>query len=150
MPNRRPMSAAVLSGLCILGMVAAHHAQAAFTVVDPKFISCSPKVLRPGQTLTLTLGPGHGAELAISRMAGEAHFFLVARDAGWEIPAGVTMSPEPFAKARTARISTDIFADYQTVRQKVFTRSGKYIVSVGDNLESDADPGYRCEFEFRR
>src|SRR4051812_4950694 len=44
-----------------------------------KFLDCSPKILKGDQTLTLTLGPGHGSELAIRRLKGDVWYDLVIR-----------------------------------------------------------------------
>ena len=34
---------------------------------DPKVLTCSPHILKHGGTITLLLGPNHGAEMAVRR-----------------------------------------------------------------------------------
>lgn len=117
---------------------------ATFTI-EPKFFDCSPKVLRSGQSLTLTLGPLHGRNLAVQRENGEHWNYLVIDG---PVP-GTTplMTPDAYEKARRVVLPANVIGDYQGKDTRVFTKPGKYTLYTSDNLESE-EPGYRCEIRY--
>ena len=152
MPQRPSIRAIFLQGILILGMTAIASAQDQFSaqfVIFPRALDCSPKILRPGQSLTLTLnGNGvHGRELAIERKDQKRWYYLVS---AYPQPGPkMLMTPDQFEKASRVVIPADIMADHEGKSARVFTTPGRYTVYTSPNLESEQD-GYRCEIEFRR
>lgn len=151
MSKRPSIRAIFLQGILLLGMTALAQADqfSAKFVVFPKALDCSPKILRPGQSLTLTLDASgaHGRELAIERKGVERWFFLVLASP-YPAPARL-MTPDAFEKATRVVIPADVMADYEGKSARVFTQPGRYTVYTSENLQSE-EPGYRCEIEFRR
>jgi hypothetical protein len=117
---------------------------------DAKVLSCAPKVLRAGGTLSIALGPGHGSEMAIHRHSDNVYFFIVVRQPPVDMVS--LMSPEEFAKARRTSLSA-ASTGYAWVhglgQEPIFTTSGRYSVKTSETLESERG-GYRCTFEFRK
>jgi hypothetical protein len=114
--------------------------------VDPNILGC-PKILKANQTLTLTLGAGHGSELAIMRANGVDRYDLISR---WTDNLKPLMTGKQFASARSIKIPTTIkWHPYTTDARKdrVFAMPGWYIVYVSDNLEAGAG-GYTCTFRY--
>lgn len=115
---------------------------------DAKVLSCSPSVLGPNETLVLRLGPKHGSELAIRRLQDETSYFLVIGSPPAEIKP--LMTPEAFSRAKEIKIP----ADYEAVpwasdskKSPIFSKPGKYVVQVSDNLESHGG-GHFCNVQF--
>ena len=115
---------------------------------NPSVLSCAPSVLKSGQTLKLTLGPGHGQELAIQGPRKEQIFLLVVGSAPTEDPQ--LMTTREFAAAKEVTISVDQVARpwvKDGKLQRVFSIPGTYTVSVSMNLESEVG-GYRCKVRY--
>ena len=111
-------------------------------------LSCSPRVLRPNDTLTLSLGPRHGSELAINRMRDKVSFFLVVGGP----PDNMTplMTTDEFSHAKEVKISARAEALPWVSGSKkapIFTKSGTYRIQVSNNLESE-DGGYYCNVQY--
>jgi hypothetical protein len=163
MVNRASICVAALHGFLILVPIASAQAPAltkaqaqaeakaraemisATFTVQPKLFDCSPKVLRAGQSLTLTLSGAHGRHLAVERQGDPAWYYLVI---GAPVP-GTTlfMTPDAFKKARRVVIPATVVADYRGKDARVFSKPGKYTLYTSDNLESE-DPGYICEIRY--
>jgi len=117
--------------------------------LDPTVLACSPDVLSSEQTLTLTLGPRHGSELAIRRLRDGRMFLLVVGSP----PQGhfQLMTPTEFAVASSVEIKPDTAATAWVVDAKpelVFSEPGEYEIVVSPNLESEVG-GYLCRITFK-
>lgn len=116
---------------------------------DSKQLQCSPKVLDPDDTLILTLGPMHGSELAITRVADRWPYFLVVRNPPGEMKP--LMTPKQFKAATRVEIPVRIEA-FPWVKngkmERLFSKPGKYDVYVSEILESEVG-GYSCTVEYR-
>ena len=119
--------------------------------IDPKVLDCQPKILRPGDTLTLKLGPGHGSELAIKRESDETSFILVVDDPTPQLK--LIMTREEFKKTNLVKIRTDITAFAHSMShsgiEKVFSSSGYYEIFISDILESELG-GHVCTVKFQQ
>ena len=116
---------------------------------DPTVLACSPEVVSSEQTLTLTLGPNHGNELAIRRLRDGQSFLLVVGSP----PPGhfQLMTPTEFAAANSVEIKADTVATAWVVNAKpevVFSEPGEYEIVVSPNLESEVG-GYLCRITFK-
>jgi hypothetical protein len=113
-------------------------------------LSCSPTTLKEGQTLTLKLGPRHGRELMITRMADGTGFMLVVDSPPTDVIQ--LMSTEEFSKARTVALSTSLKANpwvsESRLSEPVFSNTGEYRIYVSENLESERG-GYWCKVHFQ-
>jgi hypothetical protein len=116
---------------------------------DTHVLDCTPAAFRDSEGLLLTLGPGHGAELAIHRHSDNAPYFLVV-----QLPPAdmrILMTREEFAEATTVRLSTAT-SGYKWVKdggnERIFTTPGTYTIQVSEVLESEIG-GYTCTVEYR-
>lgn len=113
---------------------------------DDRVLSCFPATLATSDTLVLTLGPGHGRELAIRRVSDNAWYFLVVGLPADDEPQ--LMSPERFEAARRVEIPAAF-----PVRaaggplEPMLDQPGKYETYVSDNLESKMG-GHVCRFDY--
>jgi len=118
-------------------------------VVVKQILDCSPKILKDGQTLILTLDDTvHGSELAIRRLRGNVWYDLVTRGSADDIKP--LMTSEEFALARRVEIPTTITARRQGPNgpiERVFSKPGRYILYSSDNLESEQG-GYICTIDY--
>lgn len=115
---------------------------------NPSKLACSPRVLRSNDTLTLTLGPKHGSEMAIMRKSDGVYFFLVVGSP----PSNMMpiMTTTEFSKAKEVKISTKSEAlpwVADASKEAMFTKSGTYTIQVSDNLESE-EGGYYCDIKY--
>ena len=116
---------------------------------DDRVLSCAPKTVPADGTLVLTLGPGHGRELAVRRVSDGAWFFLVVGAPPYDVPQ--LMTTDEFAAA--ARV--EIPASFQTrawavgaVMEPLLRHPGEYELYVSDILESEVG-GYACGFSYQ-
>ncbi|HEV7904860.1 MAG TPA: hypothetical protein VGO96_13545 [Pyrinomonadaceae bacterium] len=121
-------------------------------------LRCTPRRLRRGDTLTLSMQAGHGGYLAIVNPDGK-YFFLTSADEGaraFEKNAGVSpfISATDFSRMRQLRLSTaDTKAiDYEGSQEArraetVFRQVGWYKVLISDtSLERDEpSPEGQCK-----
>lgn len=111
-------------------------------------LSCSPTVLKPNDTLVLRLGPKHGSELAIRRLHDQTSYFLVIGSPPAEMKP--LMSTQAFSRAKEVKIPAGYEAVPWTSDSKkapIFSKSGKYVVQVSDDLESHGG-GYFCNVQY--
>lgn len=110
---------------------------------DKNVLSCAPPEVRRGEKVTLTLGPGHGKELAVLRESdGTWHFLVVQMPIQ---PKNMLMSREAFEQASLVEIPTSVLSDED---QLVFTVAGLYTIFTSEVLESERG-GYKCTITFR-
>ena len=117
-------------------------------VEDESIVSCEPRVLRKGETLTIKLGIGHGKELAILRESDKRWYFLVVKEPPKEMKS--LMTPDEFKKTKTVTINTETVGFPWEVNPKnevIFEQPGKYIIFVSEILESEVG-GYKCPIEY--
>ena len=115
---------------------------------SPRVLSCAPRVLHAGDTLRLSLGPKHGRELSVTRLADGATFMLVIGAPPQDMVQ--LMTPDEFAKVKSLSIPTSVEAtrwDGAEVREPIFTRLGIYEVSVSEVFESERG-GFYCRVHY--
>jgi hypothetical protein len=138
----------IIAALTAAALVAATTAQADDDDWKnaPKVLACAPRVLKPGGSVTLTLGPRHGAEMAIRRTGSSDWYYLVT--GGPEKQH--FMTPQAFAAARRVILNENITGWGDSGKlEKVFSRPGRYTVYISDKVESEAG-GNICSFDYRR
>lgn len=102
-------------------------------------------MLKKGGALTLSLGPRHGAELAIRRTGTSGWYFIVT--GGPE--SQPLMTPKAFAAARRVVLEETLRGWGNSGKlEKVFSRPGRYTVYISDKLESEAG-GNICTIAYR-
>ena len=117
---------------------------------DPSVLSCAPQRLSAGQSLVLTMAPGHGKELAILREEGDVEipFFLVVQSPPDDMRA--LMSREAFGAATRVEVPTSA-TGYKWVgeggNERIFTTPGTYEVLLSDSLESE-EGGHFCAVDY--
>ena len=139
------LSIAALSALIVLPT--GSYAQDGYKS-NANVLSCSPSVLGPNDTLVLRLGPKHGSELAIRRLHDRTSYFLVVSGP----PAEMTqlMTTEAFSRAKEVKIPARYEATpwaSDSKKAPIFSKSGKYVVQVSNNLESHGG-GHYCNVQF--
>jgi len=115
---------------------------------DGRVLSCSPDTLSAADTLTLTLGPGHGRELAIRRVSDNTWYFLVVDLPPEDVPQ--LMTPEDFSISTRVEIPASFETRAWAVGSliaPVLNRPGAYEAYVSDNLESEVG-GHFCSFNY--
>jgi len=111
---------------------------------DPKVLACAPHTLKHGGTVTLLLGPNHGAEMAVRRAGTRDWYFVVTGD------DKEAKAAQAFKAARRYTLDEATTGDADSgKRERIFTRSGRYTVYVSDKLESEAG-GNICTIQYRR
>lgn len=128
-------------------MTGADSYEPAVWLSNQKMLVCWPETLGASGSLVLTLGSGHGRELAIRRVADNAWYFLVGTLPVEGEPQ--LMTSAEFAKAGRVEISASFKtrASENDPLEPIFHRPGAYEVYVSDNLESE-DGGYMCRFNY--
>jgi hypothetical protein len=143
-----------MKNVLLLGLIVAGHAigqegyEPAEWFVDPHVLACSPSNVPTGGSLVLTLGPGHGRELAIRRVDDNAWFFLVVGLPDEGEPQ--LMTPTEFEAVSRVEIPASFAARTWTSEgepQAVLSRPGTYEVYVSDILESETG-GHVCRFSY--
>ena len=114
---------------------------------DPRILACSPDTLQASQPLVLSLGLGHGRELAIRRVSDDSWYFLVVGSPPDGEPQ--LMTPEEFASASHVEVPASFKgrASVDGPLGRIFSRAGAYEAYVSDNLESE-EGGYMCSFKY--
>ncbi|MEY4708634.1 MAG: hypothetical protein RJB58_2357 [Pseudomonadota bacterium] len=116
--------------------------------IAPEVLACSPGVLKPGGSVTLLLGPNHGAELAILRPGGREWYFLVLGDATPEEKPLMTSQALKAARRITLTEATGSRLN-DKVGGRVFSKPGRYVAYNSDKLETDGG-GVRCIIDYQR
>ena len=105
-------------------------------------------MLRDGETLTLTLGPGHGSELGIVREQGEVPYFLVIQGPPPEMQT--LMARGEFGAATRVEVPASA-TGYKWLgeggNERIFTTPGTYEGLISNSLESE-EGGHMCVVEY--
>lgn len=114
-------------------------ADAASSVIQP--ISCTPTTFGSGDTLTLRMGTPHGNQLSI-HSPDRTTYSVVYPTLGKPRRNYSLISSEEFRKIGTFPVPADVRAIPQvygrdTILEPVFTKTGKYLIVMGENLASD-------------
>jgi hypothetical protein len=115
---------------------------------SPKVLACAPRVLKHGGAVTLTLGPNHGAEMAIRRPGLRDWYFLVVGDA---TPAQKPLMTSQQLKAARRVVLTEASGSglNDGLGDRVFSQPGRYTVYLSNKLESEAG-GNICTIDYKR
>jgi hypothetical protein len=119
-------------------------------------LSCTPSVVRPGETVKLRFARRHPAELMVRRPDGTPLFLVYDRDQS--MPPGLTpmMSKDVFRQLLELKLAvgsaeaTPWVAGYDK-NEQIFTRAGEYAFLLREVLETDADahPNFRCRVTYQ-
>jgi hypothetical protein len=137
------------SGLAVVCLAQGQDSETALWSTLPSIFDCNPKTLGKGQPLILTMGPKHGKELAVRRVADNKWYFLVVGSPPPEMHP--LMTPEQFAKSVHVELAagfTGLDWSLNGAQTQVFTRPGKYVIYSSDILESEVG-GFRCTVMYR-
>lgn len=109
------------------------------SVVQP--IACTPTRFGPGDTLTLRMGTPHGDQLSI-HSPDRTVYSLVYPPLGKPRRNYSLIPSEEFRKIGTLPVPGDVRAiplvyGRDTILEPVFTKPGKYVIVMGENLASD-------------
>ncbi|CAN7562960.1 hypothetical protein LJR143_003924 [Pseudoxanthomonas sp. LjRoot143] len=141
------MRSIFLASLLATGPAVGDGYEPAVWLSNSNVLACSPNTLRAPHPLILTLGPGHGSELAIRRVSDNTWYFLV----GHMPPDGEPQltTPEKLALANSIEVPTSFRgrASEADALAPIFNRSGAYEAYLSDNLESE-EGGYVCSFNY--
>ena len=115
---------------------------------DSNVLSCAPDELRPGGKLVLTLGPGHGKELAIFRASDKTWLLLIVQQPPADMK--LLMSRADFAAATRVEIPAESIGyswSHDGGEEPIFTSAGRYIVYSSETLESETG-GHTCTINY--
>lgn len=111
--------------------------------------TCTPDTLRPGDTLTFRMRTPHGDYLIV-RHPDRTVYFIVYPQLGNPTRKYSLIPSESFKQIRTVRLAADVRATPRvygrdTILEPVFNAPGKYLIHMGENLESDFnDKSFSC------
>jgi hypothetical protein len=117
-------------------------------------LGCAPKVLRPGDTLTIRLPLPHGGELGVWNPKGEFQFIAYRKD--------TDNAPLPPIDFDNFRKQTEVQLVIATAKgvpvrdgfeqpELLFSAPGRYHFLVSDNLETENPPGLlKCSVRYQR
>lgn len=116
-------------------------------------LTCTPNTFGPGDTLTLRMRTPHGDYLTVTRTNGTVYFIVYPQ---WGKPRRrYSLIPsDDFRQIATLRLPSDVRAIVRevgrdTIPETVFTNAGKYLLRMGENLESDyGNPNFTCPLTF--
>ena len=141
------MTGIFLAGLLAIGQASGQDGyEPAEWFVDSRVLACAPSTVSASGTLVLTLGHGHGSELAIRRVSDNSWYFLVVGMPSEGEPQ--LMPPAEFAAAKRVEIPASFKARTSGgPLESVLNRPGKYEVYVSDILESEVG-GHICRLKY--
>jgi hypothetical protein len=122
------------------------------SVIQP--IVCTPARFGPGDTLTLRMGTPHGDMLSIHAPDNRTVYSLEEPTLGKPRRNYSLIPPEEFRKVATFPVPADVRAialvvGRDTTPEPVFTKPGKYMVVMGENLASDySNRSTKCTVTF--
>jgi hypothetical protein len=119
----------------------------------PRTLTCTPNKLSPGDTVSLRMSIPHGDYLRITTPSGNVHF-VVYPQFGQPSRRFSLVPSDSFRNLATIRLPADLRAkgyatSRDTILQTVFSKTGKYELLIGENLESDRSEDLRtCSVTF--
>lgn len=165
-PDRADTSAAALTIVPTRAIVAASSTETVAPAIPspplpvqvgdssaPRTLTCTPNKLGPGDTVTLRMSTPHGDYLRITTPSGDVHF-AVYPQFGQSSRRFSLVPSDSFRNLATIRIPSDLRAkgyatSRDTILQPVFSKTGKYELLIGENLESDRSEDLRtCSVTF--
>lgn len=118
-------------------------------------LTCAPTTFGPGDTLTLHMRTPHGHYLWVTRSDRVA--YLIVYPAQGELKAPYSLMPsDEFASVGTIQLPSQIEAipyvyGRDTIRERVFSQPGNYLLQVGDNFATDlGESPPSCNLSFVR
>jgi hypothetical protein len=142
-------------GISLASFVCVAQMNEAYQPSSP-MLSCRPRTLAPGGTLTLRFGFPHPGELAIRAPDGTWFFLVYDPDETRPAQFRPLIDKDAFRKLRELVIpsATAVGSPWVKRRDKnelIFPQPGEYQVELTEILETDADlPRYRCNILYKR
>jgi hypothetical protein len=122
-------------------------------IEDSTAFSCTPRSLRPRDTLTLQLATPHGGEL-MARTPSDVFFSFVYPPYDTAHQKYSIVRSEDFKTMSRLKVQADIrlppdVYGKDTIPEAVFSRPGQYVLQMGENMASDhTGPPYICKVMF--
>lgn len=129
-------------------------AEPAQVQLPPPSLTCSPSNFGPNDTLSLRMSVPHGDYL-IATQPGDSLFYIIYPQRNVPSRKYSLIPPEEFKQMETLRLPSDVKAvpwyfGRDTTLAPLFPRSGKYVLTVGENLAGDNARGASCTVTFRQ
>jgi hypothetical protein len=119
--------------------------------VDEAKLSCTPKRLRPNDTLTIRMPVPHSQELAVYYPKSRSWWFLVYWPDPSMVGAKPIMSREEFVTTPVLKLKVKEAKGARWIGnptdELIFVHPGTYSIHLSDALESEAG-GYSCTVEY--
>jgi hypothetical protein len=131
---------------------AASQAPAPVQELPPPTLTCSPGSIGPNDTLSLHMNVPHGDYL-IATQPGDSLFYIIYPQLNTPRRKYSMIPSEEFKQMETLNLSSDVKAvpwyyGRDTTLAPLFPRPGKYVITMGENLEGDAGRGASCTVTF--
>jgi hypothetical protein len=129
-------------------------AEPAQVPLPPPSLTCSPSNFGPNDTLSLRMNVPHGDYL-IATQPGDSLFYIIYPQRSVPSRKYSLIPPEGFKQMETLRLPSDVKAvpwyfGRDTTLAPLFPRSGKYVLTMGENLAGDNALGASCTVTFRQ
>lgn len=120
--------------------------------LPPPSLTCSPTNFGPADTLTLRMNVPHGDYL-IATQPADSLFYIIYPQRNVPSRKYSLIPPEGFKHMETLRLSPDVksvpwYYGRDTTLAPLFPRPGKYVLTMGENLEGDNARGASCTVFF--
>jgi hypothetical protein len=115
-------------------------------------LTCTPTNFGSNDTLTLRMNIPHGDYL-IATQPGDSLFYVIYPQLNVPNRKYSLIPPEAFKQIKTLRLAADVkavpwYAGRDTTVAPLFPRSGKYVLTMGERLESDKARAASCTVTF--
>ena len=126
------------------------------TVVEaplpPPKLACAPTNFGPDHTLTLRMSVPHGVYL-IATQPGDSLFYIIYPQLNMPTRKYSLIPPEEFKQMDSLKLPWNVkavpwYAGRDTTLAPLFPRPGKYVLTMGENLEGDHPRGASCTVIF--
>jgi hypothetical protein len=120
--------------------------------LPPASLTCYPTNFGPTDTLTLRMNVPHGDYL-IATQPGDSLFYVIYPQRNVPSRKYSLIPPEEFKQMETLKLPADVKAvpwyyGRDTTLAPLFPRSGKYVLTMGENLAGDNARGASCTVFF--
>ena len=126
------------------------------TVVEaplpPPRLTCAPTTFGPDDTLTLRMNVPHGVYL-IATQPGDSLFYIIYPQLNMPTRKYSLIPPEEFKQMDSLKLPWNVkaipwYAGRDTTLAPLFPRPGKYVMTMGENLEGHNPRGASCTVIF--
>jgi hypothetical protein len=120
--------------------------------LPPPRLTCAPTNFGPDDTLTLRMNVPHGHYL-IATQPGDSLFYIIYPQLNMPTRKYSLIPPEEFKQTDSLKLPWNVkaipwYAGRDTTLAPLFPRPGRYVLTVGENLEGDNPHGASCTVIF--